>query len=65
MKKRSIDISKMGEQQIEELSTQLGAKITNTLKKPLEDIQKLLDVYGLDIEFGYNVRVKESQTTEG
>jgi phage gp36-like protein len=59
-KTRSVDVSKMEVKQVEDLSAQIGAKITSTLKKPMEEVERFLAVYGLEIEFGYNVKVKES-----
>lgn len=64
-RERSIDVSKMDAKQVEELGEQIGAKITAKLKKPLEEVEKFLEVYGLEIEFGYNVKVKETSKTGG
>lgn len=63
-RKRSVNVSEMTTEQVDGLSEQIGVKITAKLKKPLEDIQKFLDVYGLELELGYNVKIKESQQTE-
>jgi hypothetical protein len=59
MAKKKIIIETMTEQEVDNLSAEIGSKVATILGKPMEQISKYLKTYGLEMEFGYNIKAKQ------
>lgn len=60
-RKREVDVEKMGVEQVDQLSQKLGDKVSEILNKTCEECNRLLNIYGLEIEVNYNIKEKKKK----
>ncbi len=57
-RKRSVSIDNLTEDQLEKLSVDIGKKIANMYDDVAKEANRLLDVYGMEVELSYNIKPK-------
>ena len=54
-RKREVSVEKMDAGQIENLSQQIGEKVSKLLNQTADEANKFLSIYGLTIKVGYKI----------
>ncbi len=57
-RKRNVSIDNLTESQLEKLSVDLGKKIAKMYDDVAKEANKLLDIYGMEVELSYNIKPK-------
>lgn len=56
---RKVNVETMSTEQADSLSTQLGSEIDKKLVAVKNELNKMLGVYGLELELGFQIKQKE------
>jgi len=59
---KKIDLEKMAIETLDETSKQLGNKINLILKNALKESNAILNIYGLKLEMGWEIKPVSSDT---
>lgn len=60
-KERKVNVEKMSNEQVDNLSERLGNKIADILNKAAEDCNRLMNVYGLEILVNYKMKPNKAK----
>ena len=55
-RQRKVDLEQMDNESVDAISAKIGKKVEVILKKALNDCNSILNIYGLKIEFGYQIQ---------
>jgi hypothetical protein len=63
-RKRSIDVNKLSIEEVDLLSEQLGNKIREICDKTVEDINRLVSIYGMKAKFSVTLAPSSEKDSE-
>lgn len=61
---KQVDVSKLEDQRIDELGVQIGEKVGKIINQACLDINKFLEIYGLEAMITYDIKPKVQKQSD-